>query len=523
MRMRSLITTTSTLLWPALLAAQTLPTADPMLKRIWDEGMDRSQAMGLIQTLTDSIGPRLTGSPRMSAGQDWLVRTYTQWGIAARNERYGTWTGWRRGVSHLDLIQPRVRSLEATMLAWSPGTQGQPVEAPAVVLPDVADSAAFRAWLPHARGKFVLTSQPMPTCRPDSSYREFALRETFDRMVQERNAARDAWTRRLQKTGSSARDLPRVLEQAGAVGVLTSLWSQGWGVTKIFQARTTEVPTLDLSCEDYGLVFRLAERTQGPVLRLFADAELLGDVPVSNTIAEIKGTERPTEYVMLSAHFDSWDGSSGATDNGTGTATMLEAMRILKAVYPTPKRTILVGHWSGEEQGLNGSRAFAQDHPEVVEGLQALFNQDNGTGRVVNMSASGLVNASGYLAAWLSRVPTEITRHITFAFPGGPAGGGSDHASFVCSAAPGFGLGSLGWEYGTYTWHTNRDTYDKVVADELKNNAVLVAMLAYLASEEPGRVPRDRRVMAAQAGPGGSGGTWPTCGTPARSVRESNR
>jgi hypothetical protein len=514
------------LLWmgvsaPALAAAQSFPSDDPVLKRIWDEEVRGSQVSTLMQILTDSIGPRLTGSPGIQAGQDWLVATYTQWGIPARNERYGTWLGWKRGVTHLDLIHPRVRSLEATMLAWSPGTKGAPVEAAPVILAEVADPAGFQAWLPAVRGKFVLISQPMASCRPDSSYKQFALPETFERMLREREAARQAWADRLARTGVSARELPQVLEQAGAAGVLTSLWSQGWGVTKVFNARTREVPTLDLSCEDYGLVYRLAEHGQNPRLRLTADAEFLGNVPVFNTVAEIKGTEKPDEYVMLSAHFDSWDGASGATDNGTGTVTMLEAMRLLKLAYPKPKRTILVGHWSGEEQGLNGSRAFVQDHPEVVSGLQALFNQDNGTGRVVNMSASGLIDASGSVAQWLARIPTEITRVITFAFPGLPAGGGSDNASFICAGAPGLGLGSLNWEYGTYTWHTNRDTYDKVVFDEVRSNAALVAMLAYLASEDPVKVPRNRRIISADAR--NPSGAWPACVPPARSIEESTR
>jgi hypothetical protein len=281
-------------------------------------------------------------------------------------------------------------------------------------------------------------------------------------------------------------------------------------------------PAVELSCEDYGLLFRLAERGQGPTVRLRAEAEELGDVDVFNTIAEIKGSEKPDEYVVLSAHFDSWDAGSGATDNGTGTLTMLEAMRILRKVYPNPKRTILVGHWSGEEQGLNGSRAFAKDHPEIVKGLQALFNQDNGTGRVVNMSSSGLVGAAGSLARWMANVPAEIARHVQFTFPGFAPGGGSDNASFACYGAPGFGLGALSWNYGTYTWHTNRDTFDKVVFDEVRNNATLTAMLAYLASEDPETVPRDRRVF--ERGPdtvASSNGfpsptSWPACTEPLR-------
>jgi len=211
---------------------------------------------------------------------------------------------------------------------------------------------------------------------------------------------------------------------------------------------------LELSCEDYGLVFRLAHNGQGPRLRVQADADLLGEVPVSNVIGEIKGSEKPDEYVMLSAHFDSWDGSSGATDNGTGTITMMEAMRILKSVYPRPKRTIMVGHWSGEEQGLNGSRAFAADNPAVVKGLQALFNQDNGTGRVATISMAGLTRAGEFFGRWFAKLPTELTRNITLVIPGIPGGGGSDYASFLCYGAPAFNLTSLSWDYGTYTWHT---------------------------------------------------------------------
>ena len=145
----------------------------------------------------------------------------------------------------------------------------------------------------------------------------------------------------------------------GVAGVVASRWSNGWGVNKVFFARNEIAPAIDVSCEDYGLLYRLAEQGQGPVLRVRSDAEILPDVPTFNTVAEIRGSEKPDEYVMLSAHFDSWDGGSGATDNGTGTVMMMEVMRILKRVDPSPRRTILVGHWSGEEQGLNGSSAFA--------------------------------------------------------------------------------------------------------------------------------------------------------------------
>jgi carboxypeptidase Q len=531
-RFRSAVVVLGSLALPAALLAQrgqprgpSFPSDDPVIKRMYAEGMESSQLWPLAQALLDSVGPRLTGSPGHRAGNDWLVSKYKSWGIDARNEQYGTWKGWRRGITHIDLLTPRVRTLEGTMLAWSPGTGGKPVTAPVVILPEVRDSAEFVRWLPQVRGKFVLVSFPQPTCRPDEEWRQYALPGDFEAMDSARTRARNAWNDRVRNTGYSLQlgtgTLGKRLEEAGAAGVIASRWSNGWGVNKVFDSKNERVPAIDLSCEDYGLVYRLADAKQNPTLRIEADAQSLGEVPVFNTIGVIKGTEKPDEYVLLSAHFDSWDGGSGATDNGTGTLTMLEAMRILKKYYPQPKRTIVVGHWGGEEQGLIGSRAFAADHPEIVKGLQAQFNQDNGTGRVVNISTSGLIDAGANFARWLARVPEDLTRYVNFRVPGSPAGGGSDNASFACYGAPGFGLGSLDWEYGTYTWHTNRDTFDKVVFPDLERNATLTAILAYLASEDPTTVPRERRVMGLDFR--GQQSTWPECQTPPRKSSESTR
>ncbi|MGZ8411749.1 MAG: M20/M25/M40 family metallo-hydrolase [Gemmatirosa sp.] len=508
------LTLAATLALSAPLGAQNIPVADPVLPRLWALGMDSSRVVPLLQTLTDSIGPRLTGTPGIQAAHDWLVKTYASWGVQAQNERVGTWRGWRRGPSHIDLVAPRVRSLEGTMLAWSPGTGGRDVSGPVVVLPDVADSAAFVAWLPQARGKFVLVSQPHPTCRADDSWERAATPQTLARIRRERDSVRTAWTDRVRKTGLTLSlgtgSLGVALERAGALGVIASRYEGGWGVNKVFYARNERAPALDLSCEDYTLVYRLADRGQGPVVRVRADAQFTGEVPTFNTVATIRGTEKPDEYVVLSAHLDSWDAGSGATDNATGTVIMAEAMRILAKAYPRPKRTIVVGHWTSEEQGLNGSRAYVEDHPEVVKGLQALFNQDNGTGRIVNVSPSGLVGAGEAWGRWASRLPSELTQQIQYRFPGSPSGGGSDNASFICAGAPAFGLGSAPWDYGGYTWHTNRDTFDKISFDDVRANATLVAMLAYLASEDPQTTSRERAVRIGEVARG-TAGQWPTC------------
>jgi hypothetical protein len=520
------------LLGAPALAAQSLPTSDPILKAIWAEGIERSKADALAQTLMDSIGPRLVGAPGMKAASDWAVAMYGSWGVPARAEAYGTWKGWRRGLAHLDLIAPRERSLEGGPLAWSIGTNGKPVEGPVITLPAVADSAAFVKWLPTAKGKYVAISFPQPTCRPDADWEEFAggdprtaaigrmfgagpLRTAFHRMRAERGAADSAWRARLTATGLTENALRDALGAAGAAGVLTSSWAQGYGVARVFDARTDKAPVYWLSCEDYGLVARLAERNQGPRLRATSTATFTEEGKAINTVAEIKGSEKPGEYVVLSAHFDSWDGGSGATDNGTGTIIMMEAMRILRAVYPNPKRTIVVGHWDSEEQGLNGSAAFAADHPDIVGGMQALFNQDNGTGRIGSISALGLLGTSEALGRWFTKLPDELKRDLRLDIPGSPSGGGTDHASFICASAPAVGMNSEPWDYFSYTWHTNRDTYDKVAMENVRENAVLVAMFAYLASEDPQTVSRDQRVLGINRRTGGQA-EWPACEPPDR-------
>jgi carboxypeptidase Q len=493
--------------------AQSFPTDDPVIKAIWEEGMEHSQLPMLGQVLLDSIGPRLSGSPAHKSANDWAVKVFGEWGIEARNERYGTWGGWRRGVAHADLIAPRVRPLNSYLLAWSPGTQGK-VEGPVIALPEFETKMAFDAWLPTVSGKFVLTSFPQPTCRPDESWEEYGTEESFEKMDAARDTASSSWFSSARNLRNAlGQSVTAALEQAGALGLFSSGWSGGWGATRIFSASTDSIPVFSLSCEDYGLLHRLATNNQGPVVQLEADAEFLGEQPIFNTIAEIPGAERPNEYILLSAHYDSWDGASGATDNATGSITMMEAARILKQVYPNPKRTIIVGLWGAEEQGLIGSRAYAQNHHEVVDNLQAVFNQDNGTGRVSRISMQGLTGASSHFAQWLTAVPREITQYIDLDFPGTPGGGGSDYASFICSGAPTFSLYSLDFDYFEYTWHTNLDTYDKIVFDDVKNNATLTAMLTYMASEDPEMVPRDRRVMPVNERTGEQR-TWPVCGQP---------
>lgn len=505
---------------PGLLRAQDNPSGDPVVQRIYEEGMHRSQAARLAQVLMDSIGPRLTGSPANRAANDWLLRTYKAWGVDAKNEQYGTWRDWTRGASGLELVAPRRRVLEATMHAWSAPTPAGGVTADVVIIPsakEIVDSAGFARWLATAKGKLVLASMPQLSCRPDSDVRFWADSATYAHAVAARDSAAADWGARFTTAHVNARALPGVLEKAGVAGVLTNSWSRGWGVDKIQAARVRTVPSFDVSCEDYSLLARLASNNQHPRVHAVAEATVAAaESPVFNTIARIPGTTKPNEYVMLSAHLDSWDAGSGATDNGTGTITMLEAMRILKTVYPQPKRTILVGHWSGEEEGDIGSGAFAADHPEIVSGLQALFNQDNGTGEIDSVQTNGFIDAGPALARWMSRMPADITRRVVLMLPGVAHDESTDSDSFDCRNAPGFFLTSSDWSYTDYTWHTNRDTYDKINFDNVKRNATMIALFAYQAVEDPTFISRTRRVPPIDPRTG-QPESVPKCATPPRS------
>jgi carboxypeptidase Q len=510
---------------PALARSQDLPTGDTIIKKIYDEGMHRSQAYKFGQALMDSIGPRLTGSPQNRAANDFIIRTYANMGVSAKNEEYGTWRDWTRGLSRVEILTPRTKTLEALVLPWSPGTSPAGSTGEVVIVPPLAqtkDSAGFANWLTTVKGKFVMTSFPQPTCRPDANWKTWGGETGFAAMAAQRDTARREFTSRSsmidRNPRAGAQKVANMIEAAGAAGIFSSSWSTGWGTQKMQSgARTTMIPHFDVSCEDYGLLARLAANNQHPTVHVVAESKLaVQESPVYNTIAIVKGGEKANEYVMLSSHLDSWDAGSGATDNGTGTIVMLEAMRILRAAYPNPKRTIVAGHWSGEEEGDIGSAAFAADHPEVLKGLQALFNQDNGTGEIDQVITNGFVDAAPFIAKWMSRMPADITGKITMELPGVQHDESTDSDAFDCHDAPGFQLNSAEWDYDTYTWHTNRDTFDKISWREVERNAIFVAMLAYQASEDPNMVPRTRRIPVA---PAGTRGGPPVCENPPRSYK----
>ena len=482
----------------AILLVVLIPTTaqdSNIIKNIIKDVYENSQLEQLGTELMDGIGPRLVGTPQMKKAHDWAVAKYKTWGIDAENQQWGQWRGWERGITHIDMVSPRTYSLHGQQLAWSPATKKGGVQTEVIILPEAADSAAFAGLLPQVKGKFVMISAPQLSGRPDANWEKFGRKESFDSLKANRQKEGSAWNKRVNSTGYNSRTLASALEKAGAAGIIASGWSREYGSNKIFGANTKTIPTVDISLEDYGSLFRLAQSGVKPVIKIETTGKELGMQPTFNTVASIKGTEKPDEYVMLSAHFDSWDGGTGATDNGTGTLVMMEAMRLLKKWYPNPKRTIMVGHWGSEEQGLNGSRAFVKDHPEIVSKITSVFNQDNGTGRIQSINGSGFAQAYDFLGRWLNAVPGIYKEDLRLDFPGSPGGGGSDHASFVAAGVPAFFLSALSWDYGTATWHTNLDTYDKIVFDDVRYNVIITAILAYMASEDPEMANREKMIL----------------------------
>ena len=479
------------------LTAQNNTQQDAIISAITQEAQNNSQLELLATELLDGIGPRLVGSPEMEKASDWAIAQFKQWGIDAERQNYGEWKAWQRGASNITMTSPRVVSLNATQLAWSPATK-KTIESEVVALPK--DPKDFAKWSNQIKNKVVLLSMYQPVGRPDYQLKEFATPDTYEKLKKENENRQKEYQSFLQAIGYTQNQLAEFLEQKGAAAIVISNWSGIMGANRIFDAKTKNIPMIDIELEQYGMLYRLAVNNKKPRISINVQSKDLGKAKAFNTIAKIEGKEKPNEYVILSAHFDSWDGAQGATDNGTGVITMMEAARILKKLYPNPKRTIIIGLWGSEEQGLNGSRAFVKDHPDIVAKTQVVFNQDNGTGRVVNINGQGFVNAYEYVSRWLNQVPNDVSKHIETSFPGMPSGGGSDHSSFVAAGIPAFMLSSLNWGYFGYTWHTNKDTYDKIISDEVRNNVILTASLAYLASEEEELVDRTKRVLPTKDG-----------------------
>lgn len=503
------------LLCAAPLQAQKADEA--LLARIRKEEADNSQIMKTMHVLTDLYGPRLTGSPNHKRAAEWAAKQMTSWGL--ENAHLESWNfghpGWLNERLTAHLISPIKDSLTCEVLAWTPGTRG-PVRGTAyqLVLPERPSqdqlTAFFATQKSKVRGQIVLAGKHTvvkvtltpPPKRMDQkaaedrygpNARPFAFPTPSPTPTPAPNAPKPLTARQIDQ------QLDKFLKDSGALIRINDAGRDHRQI-RAFNNRTFNVaaalPTVVMSNEDYGRITRiLADNTQ-VVLEFDIVNRVYPEGKTSyNTVAEIPGSDKADEVVMLGGHLDSWHAATGATDNAIGCAIMMEAARILKTLGVKPRRTIRVALWSGEEQGLLGSQAYVKEHfgsfedPKPgYEKFAGYFNIDSGTGRVRGASVFGPPEGAAIMRKILEPFKED---GVEGAVPSrGRNLGGSDNTSFSNAGLPGIGMGQDTIEYQTHTWHTNLDTYERILEDDVKKNAVTVAWSVYQLAMRDDLLPR---------------------------------
>jgi carboxypeptidase Q len=469
--------------------------------RIKDEGLQRSKAMVIESYLTDVYGPRLTGSPNIREAADWAQKTMKEWGLARVHlETFPFGRGWQNQRFVASAVTPRAYPLIGFPIAWTPGTNG-PVTANAVVagIQNEEDFAKFRGTL---RGKFVLVS-PMRSVAAqfEAPGHRFTDAELADLAKQPVTRGRS----NLPNADARARNLAfeRKKQQfwvdEGVAAVLSA--GRGDGGTFFVQGLSPDpkappsAPQVVLAVEQYGRIMRtlqqdIAVTLEMDIANMFYDA----DLNAFNILAELPGTDRADEIVMIGAHFDSWHAGTGATDNAAGSAVMMEAMRILKTTGLKPRRTVRLALWGGEEQGLLGSAAYVKDHfadrqtmelkPEHAK-LSAYYNVDNGTGAIRGVYLQGNEAEAPIFQSWME--PLRNLGMTTLAIRNT---GGTDHTSYDAVGLPGFQFIQDPVEYDSRTHHSNQDVYERVQAEDMMRNAVIVATFVYNTANREEKLPR---------------------------------
>jgi carboxypeptidase Q len=486
--------------------------------KIRQEEADHSQIMRTVHYLTDIYGPRLTGSPNHKAAAEWAIKQMKEWGF--ENAHLEAWDfghpGWlnERLVAHI--VSPVKDDLSCKALAWTPGTNGTVTgNAVQLALPEKPTQAEMDAYLAtvkdKVKGKIVLAGKHQivkvitePTPR---RMNETQARERFD--PNNPNAGRQGnrpGNREQEPPDPSrltARQINEQLDQfLVANGALLRINDSGLdhGQIRAFNNRTFDVtkvvPTVVMRNEDYGRISRILADSIPVELEFNIVNRTYPEGSTSyNTIAEIPGTDKKDEVIMLGGHLDSWHSATGATDNAIGCAVMMEAVRILKAVGIKPRRTIRVALWSGEEQGLLGSQAYVREHfgsveepkPEFFK-LDAYLNIDAGTGKARGASVFGPAAAADVLREALK--PFGDLGVMGAIASKGRNLGGSDNTSFSHAGLPGIGMGQDPIEYFQYTWHTSLDTYEHIIEDDVKISATVIAALVYQLAMRDEMLPR---------------------------------
>lgn len=490
---------------PAVVAAQE-PVDLAAVERIRAESFDRSQVMEIASWLTDVYGPRLTNSPITDQAADWTLGKLREWGLSnPRKEAWGPFgMGWTNELTALQVTAPVPFPVIGYPSAWTPGTNGR-ITAPVVMV--LADSAAdLEQYRGKLRGAIVMTEAP----REVNAWFEAPGRRLTDEQL-ERMAAGDRaqaggppanieeLRRRMQAAQAMARVRNEFLVAEGVAAVLQqargdggTVWVSGSGGNRNPDQRAA-LPVVAVAVEHYGRMARILEKGMAVTMQMevrntFQDQSL----STWNVMADIPGTDKRDEVVMLGAHFDSWHGGTGATDNAAGSAIMLEAVRILKALNLPMRRTVRIGLWTGEEQGLLGSRAYVREHfgtrdsATAANGkVSAYYNVDNGTGAIRGVYLQGNAAVGPVFEAWMKPFADKGVRTLTMSNTGG-----TDHLAFDAVGIPGFQFIQDPVEYGTRTHHSSMDTWERLQDGDLKLNAAVVAAFVYLTANREELLPR---------------------------------
>jgi hypothetical protein len=450
------------------------------------EAMTRSELMAHLEHLSDAIGPRLTGSPAMRRANDWTAQRFEAYGLAARLEPYSFGVTWERGPVTLRLLAPFTRAITAHSWAWTAGTHGKAVGGP-VVLVDLSTPDSLAAYKDKVRGAWVLPRSSYPLWNPDGPPMTAAdSTRLAERLRLRSQATADTSPPAVLARRQFGLDLPYVLKSAGALGTLFD-GSKEHGLMTMSGSpnRVSPLPNLVIAHEDYAMLERQLRAGLAP--RLSARLEnTFGHAPVQqwNTVAELRGSERPGEVVILGAHLDSWDLGTGVTDNGTGSMVVLEAARVIARSGLRPKRTIRFILFSGEEEGLLGSRAYAAAHAGEADSIQSVLVLDNGTGAITGQALQGRPELAGLWRELLAPVAALGADSVRDA-----SKSGTDHLSFLPYGVPGFNFDQLPRGYG-HTHHSQTDTFDHAVAGDLKQAAAVMAVTAYELANLPELLPR---------------------------------
>jgi carboxypeptidase Q len=483
--------------------------------RIKDEGLQRSKVMEIESYLTDVYGPRLTGSPNIREAADWAQKTLRDWGLAKIHlETFPFGRGWQNQRFVAMAVAPRAYPLTGFPIAWTPGTNG-PITGNAVVanIQNQDDFAKFRGTL---RGKFVLLS-PLRTVAAqfDAPGRRFTDSELAELTRQPAARGRGNLPDADARARAAAFELKKrqFWVDEGVAALLSA--SRGDGGTFFVQGQSPDpkappsAPQVVLAIEQYGRIVRTLQKDIPVTLEMdIANKFYDDDLNAFNLLAELPGTDKADEIVMIGAHFDSWHAGTGATDNAAGSAVMMEAMRILKAAGLKPRRTVRLALWGGEEEGLLGSAAYVREHFADRQTMalkaehakvSAYYNVDNGTGAIRGVYLQGNEAVAPIFQSW-----TDPFRNVGMTTLTIRNTGGTDHLSFDAVGLPGFQFIQDPVEYDSRTHHSNQDVYERIQADDMMRNAVIVATFAYSTANRDDKLPRKPLPRPQPAGRGGT-------------------